>query len=61
MFTKRFSNVVKKKLVKTLVWTTLLYGCETWTTKEGGYQKTRGCRDVDIEEDGEDMLVREDI
>ena len=29
LLTKRFSNVVKKKIVKTLVWATLLYGCET--------------------------------
>ena len=34
MLTKRFSNVVKKKIVKTLVWTTLLYGCETQTLRK---------------------------
>ena len=34
MLIKRFSNAVKKKIVKTLVWTTLLYGCETWTLRE---------------------------
>src|SRR4029077_425302 len=34
LLTKRFSKVVKEKIVKTLVWTTLLYGCETWTLKE---------------------------
>jgi len=34
LLTKRFSNVVKKKIVKTLVWTTLLYGCETWTLRK---------------------------
>ena len=32
--TKRFSRRVKKKLIKTLVWTTLLYGCETWTLRK---------------------------
>ena len=53
MLTKQFSNVIKKKIVKTLVWTTLLYGCETWTL--------RGCGDVDMEEDGGDKLDREDI
>src|SRR4029077_12983240 len=34
LLTKRLNKVVKKKIVKTLVWTTLLYGCETWTLKE---------------------------
>ena len=36
----------KKKLVKALVWTTLLYDCETWTLKRG---QTRGGGDVDVE------------
>jgi len=34
LLTKRFKRSVKKKIVKTLVWTTLLYGCETWTLKK---------------------------
>jgi len=34
LLTKRFSIRVKKKIVKTLIWTTLLYGCETWTLKK---------------------------
>ena len=34
LLTKRFSRRVKKKLIKTLVWTTLLYGCETWTLRK---------------------------
>src|SRR4029077_20838818 len=34
LLTKRFNKVVKKKIVKTLVWITLLYGCETWTLKQ---------------------------
>ena len=33
ILTKRFSRSAKKKLIKTLVWTTLLYGCETWTLR----------------------------
>ena len=33
MLTKQFKRRVKKKLVKALVWSTLLYGCETWTLK----------------------------
>jgi len=31
---RKFKNSVKKKIVKTLVWTTLLFGCETWTLKK---------------------------
>ena len=31
LLTKNFRISVKKKMVKTLIWTTLLYGCETWT------------------------------
>jgi len=34
LFTKSFRKDLKKKIVKTLVWTTLLYGCETWTLKQ---------------------------
>ena len=34
LLTKSFSRRVKKKLIKTLVWTTLLYGCETWTIRK---------------------------
>lgn len=34
LLTKRFSRKVKKKIIKTLVWTTLLYGCETWTLRK---------------------------
>jgi hypothetical protein len=33
LLTKKFKKRVKKKLVKTLVWSVLLYGCETWTLK----------------------------
>src|SRR5687768_2172739 len=34
LLTKRFRNVVKKKIVKTLIWITLLYGCETCTLRK---------------------------
>ena len=34
LLTKRFSRRVKKKLIKTLVWTTLSYGSETWTLRK---------------------------
>jgi len=34
LLTKCFKNDVKKKIVKTLIWTTLLYGAETWTLRK---------------------------
>jgi len=34
LLTKPFCKEVKKKIVKTLVWSTLLYGSETWTLRK---------------------------
>ena len=34
LLTKSFRKEVKKKMVKTLVWSTLLYGSETWTLRK---------------------------
>jgi len=34
LLTKPFRKEVKKKIVKTLVWSTLLYGSETWTLRK---------------------------
>jgi len=34
LFTRNVKKGIKKKLVKTLVWTTLLYGSETWTLRK---------------------------
>ena len=31
LLTKSMSREVKKKIIKTLVWSVMLYGCETWT------------------------------
>jgi len=39
LLTKRFSKNVKKKIVKTLIWTTLLYGAETWTLRKEEIQR----------------------
>jgi hypothetical protein len=46
LLTKKFKKSVKKKIVKTLVWTTLLYGCKTWTPKKEDMKdlKRRKCR-----------------
>jgi hypothetical protein len=34
LLTKKFKISVRKKLVKTLIWSTLLYGSETWTLRK---------------------------
>ena len=34
LLTKSLRKTTKIKIVKTLVWTTLLYGCETWTLRK---------------------------
>jgi len=34
LLTRSFRKEVKKKMVKTLVWSTLLYGSETWTLRK---------------------------
>ena len=31
LLTKGFSQTLKKRLVKVLIWPVVLYGCETWT------------------------------
>ena len=39
LLTKRLAKSTKVKIVKTLVWTTLLYGSETWTLKKEDVRK----------------------
>ena len=39
LLTKSFRKEVKKKIVKTLVWSTLLYGSETWTLRKEDIRK----------------------
>jgi hypothetical protein len=39
LLTKNFKKGIKKKLVKTLVWSTLLYGSETWTLRKEEIRK----------------------
>jgi hypothetical protein len=39
LLTKRFKMTIKKKIVKTLIWTTLLYGCETWTLLKEDFRR----------------------
>ena len=39
LLTKRLAKSTKVKIVKTLVWTTLLYGSETWTLEKEDVRK----------------------
>ena len=39
LLTKSLKKSTKIKIVKTLVWTTLLYGCETWTIRKEDIRK----------------------
>ena len=32
--TKRLNKDLKKKILKSIIWSTALYGCETWTLKK---------------------------
>ena len=34
LLTKRFSKSVKKRIVKTLIWSVAMYACETWTLRK---------------------------
>ena len=34
LLTRRMSRVVKKKIVKSVIWPVALYGCETWTLRK---------------------------
>jgi hypothetical protein len=34
LLTKRFSQSVKKRIVKTLIWSVAMYACETWTLRK---------------------------
>jgi len=31
---KRFSKIIKKRIVKTLIWLVAMYACETWTLRK---------------------------
>src|SRR5919106_4121377 len=35
LLSKRFCKSVKKRIVKTLIWSAALYSCETWTLRKG--------------------------
>jgi len=43
LLTKNIRPALKKRLVKTLIWSVLLYGAETWTMKKADIKKLEGC------------------
>jgi len=47
-------------MVKTLVWSTLLYGSETWTLRIGDIRRFGGSGDVDVEKNGKSKLDGQD-
>ena len=34
LLTKKIDRALKKKMIKTLVWSVALYGCETWALRK---------------------------
>ena len=41
LFTKNIGLSLEKRLVKTLVWSVLLYACEAWTLKKADINKIK--------------------
>lgn len=43
LLTSRLSLALKKKIVKTVIWPVLLYGCETWTLRKDEIKRIEAC------------------
>ena len=43
LLTSRLRLSLKKKIVKTLIWPVLLYGCETWTLRKEEIRRIEAC------------------
>ena len=43
LLTKRMKASLKRKIVKTLIWTVLLYGAETWTLRREDIRRLEAC------------------
>ena len=43
LLTSRLNIALKKKIVKTVVWPVLLYGCETWTLRKEEVRRIEAC------------------
>lgn len=50
---------IKKRLIKTMVWSVILYAPETWTLQKKDI--TGGIRNVAMEDDGKDQMARQEI
>ena len=59
LLTSKLNIELKKKLVRCFVWSIVLYGSETWTQKRIGTEVFGELRNVVLEENGEDNMVRE--
>ena len=43
LLNKRFNEKLKKRTIKTLIWSVLLYGCETWTLRKEDIRRLESC------------------
>ena len=43
LLTSRLSLALKKKIVETVIWPVLLYGCETWTLRKDEIKRIEAC------------------
>ena len=43
LFNKRFNENLKKSMIKTLIWSVLLYGCETWALRKEDIRRLESC------------------
>ena len=43
LFTSRLQMPLKKRIIKTVVWPVLLYGCETWSLRKEEIQRLEVC------------------
>ena len=43
LLTKSFNLTLKKKIIKTVIWSTLLYGAETWTIRMEERRRLESC------------------
>src|SRR5215467_1358408 len=42
-YTSRLQMPLKKRIIKTVVWPVLLYGCETWSLRKEEIQRLEAC------------------
>ena len=59
LLTSKLNIELKTKVIRCYVWSIALYGSETWTLKKIGTEVFGELRNVVLEENGEDKIVRE--